>query len=86
VLNVRAASEVKSEPALELSRTPPPNEAMGRITVDAREKEGLHYDAPRAPPVATAGRTKVATEDFHGPLEQLKSMKISSTLVFWSHP
>jgi hypothetical protein len=42
VLNMRAASEVKSEPALELSRTPPPNEAMGRITVDAREKEGHH--------------------------------------------
>jgi hypothetical protein len=42
VLSVRAASEVKVKPALEPSRTPPPNEAMGRITVDTREKEGLH--------------------------------------------
>jgi hypothetical protein len=31
--------KLQSEPALERSRTPPPNEAMGRITVDAREKE-----------------------------------------------
>jgi hypothetical protein len=33
---------VESEPALEPSRTPPPNEAMGRITADAREKEELY--------------------------------------------
>ena len=55
VLAVRAASEVECKPALELSRTPPPNEAMGRITVDAREKEGLRYDAPRTASVANGG-------------------------------
>jgi hypothetical protein len=39
VLFIRAASSVEYRPALEPSRTPPPNRGAGRITVDAREKE-----------------------------------------------